>query len=109
MSDGETISFSVPRRGNGPSATPLFESVARVYGASALAVILTGMGMDGAEGLAAIKRAGGRVIAQDEETSVVFGMPAAAIEAGLADLVLPLLSIAPMLVDMIQGSDRRSP
>jgi two-component system chemotaxis response regulator CheB len=108
VSDRETISLSVPRRGNGSGATPLFESVARVYGASALAIILTGMGRDGAEGLAAIKRAGGRVIAQDEETSVVFGMPAAAIDAGLADLVLPISFIAPMLVDLISGPDRRS-
>ncbi len=109
VSDRETVSLSVPSRGNGPSATPLFESVARVYGASALALILTGMGKDGLEGLASIKRAGGRVVAQDEETSVIFGMPAAAIDAGLADLVLPLPTIASMLAKLANGPDRRSP
>jgi two-component system chemotaxis response regulator CheB len=110
VSDRETVSLSMPRVGNAcPSATSLFESVARVYGASALAVILTGMGKDGLGGLASIKRAGGRVVAQDEETSVVFGMPAAAIDAGLADLILPLSSIASMLAKLTNGPDRRSP
>lgn len=108
VSDRETVSLAAPTTRNGPSATSLFESVARVYGNSALAVILTGMGKDGLAGLTSIKRAGGRVIAQDEETSVVFGMPAAAIDAGLADLVLPISFIAPMLVDLIGGPDRRS-
>jgi two-component system chemotaxis response regulator CheB len=111
VSDRGTVSLSIPRAGSlhCPSATPLFESVARVYGASALALILTGMGKDGLEGLASIKRARGRVVAQDEETSIVFGMPAAAIDAGLADLVLPLSSIASMLVELTNGPDRRSP
>ncbi len=111
VSDRGTVSLSVPRAGSlhCPSATPLFESVARVYGASALALILTGMGKDGLEGLASIKRAGGRVVAQDEETSIIFGMPAAAIDAGLADLVLPLPTIASMLAELTYGSDRRNP
>lgn len=111
LSSQGTVSLSMPLPGSHvcPGATPLFESVARVRGASVLAVILTGMGQDGLEGLAAIKRAGGRVLAQDEETSVVFGMPAAAIGAGLADLVLPLPAIAPMLVELTARVDRRTP
>jgi two-component system chemotaxis response regulator CheB len=71
----------------------LLESVARSAGAGAVGVVLTGMGHDGALGVAAVRRAGGRVIAQDEESSAVFGMPRAAAEAG-ADLVLPLPRIA---------------
>lgn len=111
VSNQSTVSLSMPRPGSAfcPGATPLFESVARACGASALAVILTGMGQDGLEGLGAIKRAGGRVLAQDEESSVVFGMPAAAIGADLADLVLPLPSIASMLVELTTGADRRTP
>lgn len=80
-----------------PSGTFLFESVARAFGASVVAVILTGMGEDGMAGLRAVRRAGGRIIAQDEKSSVVFGMPGAAVAAGLADAVLPLDLIAPRL------------
>ncbi|MGH7435212.1 MAG: chemotaxis protein CheB, partial [Polyangiaceae bacterium] len=76
-----------------PSASFLFESVAGVFGKSTLAVVLTGMGQDGLEGLQAVRRAGGQIIAQDEATSVVFGMPGAAVAAGLADATLPLQSI----------------
>lgn len=84
-----------------PSATHLFESVARDFGASALAVILTGMGEDGVAGLRSVRQAGGRVIAQDERTSVVYGMPGAAVEAGLADAVLPIEAIAARLIAMV--------
>jgi two-component system, chemotaxis family, protein-glutamate methylesterase/glutaminase len=76
-----------------PSADVLLESVAATAGDGALGVVLTGMGRDGGRGVAAIYRAGGRAIAQDEETSVVFGMPKTAIERG-ADIVLPLDAIA---------------
>jgi two-component system chemotaxis response regulator CheB len=88
------LSDAPPIGGFRPSGTFLFESVALAYGASAIAVILTGMGEDGVTGLRAVRRAGGRVIAQDEASSVVFGMPGAAIAAGLADVVLPLDAIA---------------
>lgn len=73
-----------------PSGNFLFESVARVFGSAAAGVILTGMGDDGCSGLVAMRRAGARIIAQDEATSVVFGMPAAAIAAGLPHITLPL-------------------
>jgi two-component system chemotaxis response regulator CheB len=73
-----------------PSATFLFRSAAKVYGRRALGVILTGMGNDGAEGLAELHRAGGHVIAQDDETAVVAGMPRAAVALGAVDEILSL-------------------
>lgn len=94
-----TLHDSAPVGGFRPSGSFLFESVARAFGASAVAVILTGMGDDGVEGLRAVRRAGGLVVAQDEATSVIFGMPGAAIAAGLADAVLPLGDIAPFLLN----------
>jgi two-component system, chemotaxis family, protein-glutamate methylesterase/glutaminase len=73
-----------------PSATYLFRSVARAYADGAVGVVLTGMGDDGAAGLRSVKDAGGLVLAQDESTSVVYGMPAAAVAAGAVDHTLPL-------------------
>lgn len=77
-----------------PSVNPLFRSAAEHYGSATLAVMLTGMGEDGIEGSHDIARAGGTIIAQDEASSVVWGMPAAVVMAGLADKVLPLSEIA---------------
>lgn len=83
-----------------PSGDRLLESAARAYGRAAVGVILSGMGRDGAKGLQAIYQAGGWTIAQDERTSVVFGMPQAAIEAGAAAEVLSLSAIAARLVEL---------
>ena len=80
-----------------PSIDVLFESFAQELGAEGAACFLTGMGKDGAAGLLAIRRAGGRTIAQDEATSVVFGMPREAILLGAAEQVLALNQIAPRL------------
>ncbi|HEX3953042.1 MAG TPA: chemotaxis-specific protein-glutamate methyltransferase CheB [Stellaceae bacterium] len=80
-----------------PSVDVLFESVAREYGAAAAAVLLTGMGRDGATGLLAVRRAGGFTIAQDEATSVVYGMPREAALLGAAERILPLKEIGPAL------------
>jgi two-component system, chemotaxis family, protein-glutamate methylesterase/glutaminase len=91
------LSAAPPVGGFRPSGTYLFESVARRYGAAAVAVILTGMGDDGVAGLRAVRRAGGRILAQDEKSSVIFGMPGAAVAAGLPDAVVPLDAIAPRL------------
>lgn len=95
------LSSAEPIGGFRPSASFLFESVARAFGTSAVAVMLTGMGEDGVQGLHAVRKAGGKVIAQDEQSSVVFGMPGAAIEAGLAHVVLPIEEIAPRLSLMV--------
>ena len=86
-----------------PSATSLFRSVAAACGPTAIAVILTGIGRDGVAGLELVRRTGGHIIAQDESSSVVFGMPAAAIAARLPDEVLPLGAIAPRLVELVSG------
>ncbi|HEX3861009.1 MAG TPA: chemotaxis-specific protein-glutamate methyltransferase CheB [Stellaceae bacterium] len=80
-----------------PSVDVLFESVAREYGRTAGAVLLTGMGRDGAAGLLDIRRAGGLTIAQDEATSVVYGMPREAVALGAAAHVLPVKDIGPRL------------
>lgn len=77
-----------------PAVDPLFRSVVRAYGAKVLGVVLTGMGQDGLRGCEAIVEAGGQVLAQDEATSVVWGMPGAVASEGLADAVLPLGGIA---------------
>lgn len=77
-----------------PSADVLFKSVAEVYHYNSIAVILTGMGKDGASGIKAVKDAGGKTIAQDEKTSIVFGMPKEAIDAGGIDMVLAIDKIS---------------
>ncbi|MEW5847814.1 MAG: chemotaxis-specific protein-glutamate methyltransferase CheB [Myxococcota bacterium] len=96
-----TVSRAASVGGFRPSASYLFASVARAFGPSAVAVILTGMGNDGIEGLRAVHAGGGRVLAQDEETSVVFGMPGAAAAAGVVDVVLPLGAIAFRLLELV--------
>jgi two-component system chemotaxis response regulator CheB len=81
-----------------PSADRLFASVAKALGAKALAVVLTGMGSDGAVGVREVHEAGGEVWAESEETAIVFGMPQEAIATGVVKRVLPLGEIGPALV-----------
>ena len=88
-----------------PSVDLLFESVATCYKARAIAVVLTGTGSDGSMGVRAIKKMGGTVIAQDEQSSQSFGMPRAAIKTGEVDLVLPLDQIASVLVTLVSGTE----
>ena len=84
--------------GHKPSIDILFDSAARQVGGSAIGVILTGMGRDGAEGLLAMHKAGAFTVAQDESTSVVYGMPKVAAQLGAADQILPLERIADSVV-----------
>ncbi len=84
-----------------PSVDVAMESVAQTYAAHALAVIMTGMGQDGCEGMKMIKKMKGKAIAQDEETSIIFGMPRAAIESGVVDKIVPLGEIANEIINML--------
>lgn len=95
-----TLTDDAPIRGHRPSATLLFQSVADEYGAAAIGVLLTGMGDDGAAGMQELKNAGAVTIAQNEATSVIFGMPKAAIHLGAVDYVLPHDQIGPLLVEL---------
>jgi two-component system chemotaxis response regulator CheB len=81
-----------------PAVDTLFRSVGEVYGGSVIAAILTGMGQDGLRGVELLKAQGASVLAQDEETSVVWGMPGAVVNAKLADRVLPLDQIVPEIL-----------
>jgi two-component system, chemotaxis family, protein-glutamate methylesterase/glutaminase len=90
-----------------PSVDVLFESIAREYGPAAVACLLTGMGRDGAAGLLEVRRAGGFAIAQDEATSIVYGMPREAVILGAAESILPLGEIGPALA-AIAGDPREA-
>jgi two-component system chemotaxis response regulator CheB len=97
---GEDRRLTLDRRTPGmhrPSGDVLFRNLAERLGAHAVGVVLSGMGSDGAQGVAALSAAGGLTIAQDEESSAIYGMPKAAADAG-AELVLPLPEIAPALL-----------
>jgi two-component system chemotaxis response regulator CheB len=97
LNDGPPVNFCKP------AVDPLFTSAAQVWGPSILAVILTGMGSDGAHGAADIVTAGGSVVAQDEASSVVWGMPGAAANAGVCAAVLPLDQIAGKIGRVFSG------
>jgi two-component system chemotaxis response regulator CheB len=93
------VERSAPIDGHRPSANVLFRSLARARGTRAMGVVLTGMGRDGTDGLVELHRAGGWVVAQDEASSVVFGMPQAAAASGAVDRVEPLERIADAIAD----------
>ncbi|MDI6823427.1 MAG: chemotaxis-specific protein-glutamate methyltransferase CheB [Bacillota bacterium] len=98
------LSLDPPVAGVRPAVDVTLMSAARLFPRRLLALILTGMGSDGLRGAMAVRRAGGRVIAQDRETSVVYGMPRAVAEAGLADQVLPLESIPEAVAAWVGGA-----
>jgi two-component system chemotaxis response regulator CheB len=109
MPRGEMVVLSdtAPINGHRPSADILFHSVAQEFGPISVGLIMTGMGEDGAEGLGAIKAAGGLTIAQSEESCVVSGMPRAAIQRGHASKILALEALAPYLIYQF-GNDRNN-
>lgn len=94
---------SPPRHSQKPSGSVLLSSMAKDLGSRAIGVILTGMGSDGADGLADMHRAGAHTIAEDESTCVVYGMPAAAAKLGAVKDMLPLPRIAPRLLQLAEG------
>jgi two-component system chemotaxis response regulator CheB len=103
--DMVVLSDGPPVNGHRPSADVLFHSVAQEFTLTSVGVLMTGMGDDGAEGLGAIKAAGGMTVAQSEDTCVVSGMPRAAILKGYANKIVPLESLSAFLIGYC-GSDR---
>jgi two-component system chemotaxis response regulator CheB len=101
------LDSSAPVDGHRPAVTALFESAAASYGSSAIGILLTGMGQDGARGLLALRRAGAYTIAQDEASSVVFGMPKVAYEMGGVVEQLSLYQIADKLITLTLSSSER--
>jgi two-component system, chemotaxis family, protein-glutamate methylesterase/glutaminase len=97
LNDGPLINFCKP------AVDPLFSSAAEVWGPNVLGLVLTGMGSDGLRGAQAIAAAGGSILAQDEATSVVWGMPGQVVHAGVCSAVLPLEEIAPRLTRLFAG------
>jgi two-component system chemotaxis response regulator CheB len=94
----------VPENFCRPSVDPMLRAVVRMHGGRALAVILTGMGQDGLAGCRALVEAGGAVLAQDEATSVVWGMPGAVAQAGICHAVLPLDRIGDGIAAIANGT-----
>lgn len=105
MAEGQEVGVhldeSPPRGTLRPAADVTMASAAALYGSHAMGVLLTGMGSDGTEGLRAIRRAGGCTMAQDRDTSLIYGMPRVAAEQGLVDQVLPLGEIGPAIERII--------
>ena len=108
VKDGKLrLSREAERHSCRPSVDVLFESVAREYGGRAAACLLTGMGRDGAQGLLAIRQSGGLTIAQDEATSVIYGMPREAVDLGAAQHVLPIGEIGSAIGTMTAAGGAR--
>jgi two-component system chemotaxis response regulator CheB len=97
------LSAAPPENSCRPAVDVMFRSVAALYGASAFATVLTGMGYDGRGGAKVLREAGAEILAQDEASSVVWGMPGAVVGAGLADEILPLDRIAAVLLQRVQA------
>lgn len=87
-----------------PSVDPMLKSLVEVYGSKICALIMTGMGSDGIGGVRVVSEKGGMVVIQDEETSIVWGMPGAVAEQGLQDLTLPISEIAPKILSICKGA-----
>jgi two-component system chemotaxis response regulator CheB len=106
IGEGGTIRLVDPSKKEGivPSADLLLSSAAEIFGAQAIGVILTGMGSDGAQGLKKIRESGGMTIAQDESSSIVYGMPRVAVESGAAQRVMALDSIAEGITNLVTRS-----
>jgi two-component system chemotaxis response regulator CheB len=100
---GIAFDDSGPLNSQKPAADFLFKSAAEQFGSSLVSVVLTGMGNDGAEGTRFVKNCGGITIAQDQATSMIYGMPEAAVETGCVDFVLPLNEIALKLISLTGG------
>lgn len=96
-----SLDQAAPMNSCRPAVDALFESVAAVYGGEAVAVVLTGMGQDGLKGAQVLRAQGATILAQDEATSVVWGMPGAVTKAGAADRVLPLDRVVPEILEIV--------
>jgi two-component system, chemotaxis family, protein-glutamate methylesterase/glutaminase len=101
--------MEAPQNSCRPAVDVLFRSVASVYGAHSLALVMTGMGNDGLRGCENVREAGGQVVVQDEKSSVVWGMPGFVARAGLAEKILPLNEIAGEIVRRVGRSRRPAP
>lgn len=109
--DGVILHLNEERPENScrPAVDVLFRSVAKCYGSKVLSIVLTGMGQDGLRGCEAIAASGGQILAQDEASSVVWGMPGAVSSAGLADKILPLKELAPEILRRLQTGAPANP
>lgn len=107
---GPTVATpEMPETLHRPSVDVMFESANDAFRGHVLAVVMTGMGRDGREGARAIRASGGKILTQDEESCVVYGMPKSVVEAGLSDAVLPLDGIAPALTSAVGPAPRLAP
>jgi len=100
------VAASDPLSCSRPSADPLFETAARIFGRKTVGVVLSGIGRDGAEGLRSVRGAGGSAVVQDRATSIIYGMPAAALDAAGADAVVPTREIAAVINHMVTAPRR---